>query len=161
MNIENIQKLSFIFFILAAVFFLISVVMFFSFKVPKLFNELTGIAANKEIKNISFKSSKSGSGILHTGKKRPENIMTLSGNLKTPSDMYEFRSDDTRKLKTKELKEREEELNETTVLVSNNKIGNADKTHSTNNYVVPVTKPDAAYKIIYKEDYMSSSEIIS
>ena len=161
MNIENIQKLSFIFFILAAVFFVISVVMFFSFKVPKLFNELTGIAANKEIKNISFKSSKSGSGILHTGKKRQENIMTLSGNLKTPSDMYEFRSDDTRKLKTKELKEREEELNETTVLVSNNKIGNADKPHSSNNYVVPVTNPDAAYTIIFKEDYMSSSEIIS
>ena len=158
MNIETMQKLSMVLFILAIVFFLISVILFFAFRVPKLFNELTGLAANKGIKNISFKSAKSDSGILHTGKK--QDIMTLSGNLKTPSDMYEFKSGETRKIKTKELKNNNAKTLETTVLISNDKVGNAAKKQKSSNYVIPVIDPDAKFNVIYRENYMSSSEII-
>ena len=160
MNIEMMQKLSMAFFILAIVLFIIAVILFFVFKVPKLFNEITGIAANKGIKNISFKSSQSESGILHTGKKRHENIMTLSGNLKSPSDLYEFKSGETRKIKTKELKNDTEKTPETTVLISNDKVGNAAVRQRSSNYVIPVKNPDAKFNVVYRENYMSSPEII-
>jgi|GEM_PF-2919635 len=160
MSIETMQKLSMAFFILAVALFIISLILFFTFRIPKLIKELTGIAANKGIKNISFKSSQGESGILHTGRKHHENIMTLSGNLKSPGDRNEMKSGETRKLKTKELKNDKEKTPETTVLISNDQIGNAARKQRLSNYVIPVKSPDTKFNVIYRENYMSSSEII-
>lgn len=49
MNVETLQNMSKIAFVIAIVAFLCAVLMFFLFNIPKLFSELTGRAAKKFI----------------------------------------------------------------------------------------------------------------
>ncbi len=52
MTIETLQTISFICFLLASVFFLISVAMFFILNITKVVGDLSGITAKKAIENI-------------------------------------------------------------------------------------------------------------
>lgn len=52
MTIELLQRLSMIAYILAAVFFVAAVILFFALKVPFLFGELTGATARKGVEAI-------------------------------------------------------------------------------------------------------------
>ena len=56
MNVETLQTMSKVAYILAAAAFLASILMFFLFRIPETFNELTGRAAKKFIAEAKKKN---------------------------------------------------------------------------------------------------------
>ena len=75
MTIETLQTISFICFLLASVFFLISVAMFFILNITKVVGDLSGINAKKAIENIR---SQNDMGVKK--KKKNETIQQKSQN---------------------------------------------------------------------------------
>ncbi len=159
MSVEMMQRLSLIFFIASGVMLITAVILFFALKVPKLFRELTGIAANQGIKNIDFKHSQVESSKLKMNKSsRLRNIMTNSGNLKEPTGENLPYNGETRKLKTRELVN---DMPLTTVLISN-KSGKTARLKPLEGTEVefPVIDPNKKATVLFTLDYMSTPEII-
>ncbi len=61
MNVENLQFMSRVAFFVAVAALLLSILLFFVFHIPQLFNELTGRAAKKFIENAKKKNENSES----------------------------------------------------------------------------------------------------
>lgn len=80
MNVETLQSMSRIAFIVAAVAFLISILLFFLFHIPRLFDELTGRAAKKFIAEAQKKNETSES---ETTVGTSENLL-FSGSISEP-----------------------------------------------------------------------------
>ncbi len=59
MSVDLLQRLSMMSLILAALFFVIAVILFFSFDVPKLFGKITGSEEKKEIDEIRRQNEQS------------------------------------------------------------------------------------------------------
>lgn len=88
MSVELLQILSIIAFVLAGVFFLLCVALFFVLDVPKLYGEISGKAAQRAIENIQ-KQSESGTQNL---KKVTERIK-LTGKITETGDERSVTSD--------------------------------------------------------------------
>lgn len=98
MSVEDLQRLSWIFYILAGAMAVTAIVLFFVFQIPRLFREITGIAEKQGIRSISFEANETGalsarSGHHSSGKKRImtttgslRKMMSASGRLNKPSD---------------------------------------------------------------------------
>lgn len=66
MTVELLQTLSLVAYISAGVLFLIGVVLFFLFDVPKLYGEISGRTAKKAIENIRHRNEGSGNLVHRT-----------------------------------------------------------------------------------------------
>ncbi|MBQ8961459.1 MAG: hypothetical protein IJ071_09675 [Ruminococcus sp.] len=133
--------------------FILSVVLFIVFKIPRLFKELTGIAADQEIKGYDFSSSKSHSGALKAGKRRSRmsSIMTDSGDLKETSGIHGA-AKETDKLKTAELADKQDKIAE--------KARYAAESHRSSQEMLPVTDPFKKFAVVREFGFTSSMEII-
>lgn len=90
MSVESLQLLSAAAYVASAVMFLTAVLLFFVFKIPKLFGDISGITARKSIESIKLKSKGTDGGNLKkTGKinleRKMHEAMTPSGNLRSQS----------------------------------------------------------------------------
>ncbi len=160
MNVELLQTLSVAAYIAAGVLLLVTIVLFFLFKVPELFCDLTGITARRGIESIRAQSSDNGSGALHTPKKKSpvSKMMTESGSLRQQSAPA-GESQQTSKLETTELVVSAE----TTMLMQPSVPTGTDS----NTQAVPAAAQpapqavaDAMFEVVEEFSFTSSSEII-
>lgn len=120
MSVEFMQTMSFILYIMAAVFFVIGIVLFFVLNIPRIFSDITGATARKAIENIRQKNEESGDKVyrsshVNIARGRVTDKISLSGRLK-PRDVDMGVSMETEKFDTEILARRSEE---TTVLSEN------------------------------------------
>lgn len=90
MSVEWLQLLSTAAYVASAVMFLTAVLLFFVFKIPKIFGDISGITARKTIESIKLESKGTDGGNLKkTGKinlgRKMHEAMTPSGNLRSQS----------------------------------------------------------------------------
>lgn len=123
MNVELLQLLSLISYILAGVFFLVSVALFFLLGVPKLVGNLTGITERRAIESIR-QQNKDIDKDNYLKNNRTDKITAPNNNAKKRS-LYEFNMN-TEKISTARLNFTSEETtvlntsqDETTVLSDN------------------------------------------
>ena len=135
MNVETLQTMSKVAYILAAATFLASIFMFFLFRIPETFNELTGRAAKKFIaeakkknETTAIEQQKSAFGTSET-LVSSDLLLPKSGSLSSATS------------------------EETTRLIPNTLAEN----HS---QALPAVSPDAEFKIIEEFSFTGSKEII-
>lgn len=147
MGIETLQILSTVVFVLSIVFLIVAIILFIVFDIPRLFREITGIAANQGIKKYNFKTPKGESGELKSGKKKinMSKIMTTSGNLKELDSSQTYTSFKTEKLKP--------DISETVLLTS------AISNNNTEEYLM-VVDANKKFSVIKELGYTNSTEII-
>lgn len=147
MGIETLQILSTVVFVLSIVFLIVAIILFIVFDIPRLFREITGIAANQGIKEYNFKTPKGESGELKSGKKKinMSKIMTISGNLKELDSSQTYTSFKTEKLKP--------DISETVLLTS------AISNNNTEEYLM-VVDANKKFSVIKELGYTNSTEII-
>ncbi|MDE6088446.1 MAG: hypothetical protein K2G25_08685 [Oscillospiraceae bacterium] len=148
MNVETLQSMSRIAFIIAIAALLISILMFFLFNIPKLFNELTGRAAKRFIAEAQKKNEVTEA---ETGAAfgTSENLLSselISAQLSSPS--------------TKTVTTKLTSLEETTKLATNPLIQNAGQAQQNANQKIPIINPNAGFSIIEEFSFTSSTEII-
>ena len=119
MTIEQLQIISYVCFILAAVFFVVSVALFFILKIAQVFGYLTGINAKRAIEDIQSQNAVTESGQLTLGKSQKKSKHnSLSRRLSRENDSTVI---STAKLSTSKLRKEAEDTaaltsSETTVL---------------------------------------------
>lgn len=147
MGIETLQILSTVVFVLSIVFLIVAIILFIVFDIPRLFREITGIAANQGIKKYNFKTPKGESGELKSGKKKinMSKIMTTSGNLKELDSSQTYTSFKTEKLKP--------DISETVLLTS------AISNNNIEEYLM-VVDANKKFSVIKELGYTNSTEII-
>lgn len=128
MDVELLQLLSLMSYILAGVFFLVSIALFFLLGVPKLIGNLTGISERKAIKSRRQQNEDMGNKVSgNLLKNNHEGSITMSGSIsqKRGSDDFNMGTEkfSTARLKSDNVSEETTILNmtqgETTVLVEN------------------------------------------
>lgn len=159
MSIENLQLLSFILYIVSAVFFVLAIILFFALKIPKTVGSLSGSTARKAIKSIREQNQQGGEKAY-----KPRQIANAN-------NVYESRSVDntahpsetgfvsgTAKLATAQLVREAEETSllqstaeETTVLDNGNSVG----TTVLNQEVF------SGFAIEYELEFLGCNEIIA
>lgn len=144
MSVETLQLLSLIFLIAAGVLFLAAIAMFFMFRIPMLFGELTGITARKSIAAIQERSLHGESGSI----KGSGSVSSASEQLAPGATPPPVTSPGTTKLPTVKLKELE---NLTTSAATSELTVEA----------VPTQNPAAVFRVLEELSYTSSTEIIS
>lgn len=120
MSVEYMQIISLVLYILAAVAFVLGVVLFFVLNIPRIFNDITGATARKAIENIRQQNEESGdkaykSSHVNIARGRVTDKISSSGNL-MPGSADMGVSMETQKFDTEILARRSEE---TTVLSEN------------------------------------------
>lgn len=138
-NVENLQFMSRIALIIAIVAFLISVLLFFLFNVPKLFSELTGRAEKKFIAEAKKKNEHS----------EPDTSFGTSEALLSSELISETLSTSVSKVATTKLTP----LDETTRLSVNPLVQEANQKNSAVNH-------GDEFSIIEEFSFTSSTEII-
>ena len=148
MNVETLQSMSRIAFIIAIAALLISIFMFFLFNIPKLFNELTGRAATRFIAEAQKKNEVTEA---ETGATFGTSENLLSSELISAQSG----SMSTRAVTTKLTS-----LEETTRLATNPLIPGARPVQQNTNQEISVLNPNAEFSIIEEFSFTSSTEII-
>lgn len=121
MTIETFQMLSIASFVLAGVFFIVAVILFFVFDVPKLYGDVSGRAAKKAIREIRERNESSGNKAykpspVNAGRGKLTDRISASGRLVSQTQTLPI-GPGTEKFSTAALMP---QSNETTVLQSDN-----------------------------------------
>lgn len=148
MNVETLQSMSRIAFIIAGAALLISVSMFFIFNIPKLFNELTGRAAKKFIAEAQKKNQ--------IAEPENENAFGTSEQLISSELVSAQLGSSSAKTVTTKLTPSEE----TTRLATNPLAQNAGQKQQDSGQVLPVVSSDTGFSVIEEFSFTSSTEII-
>lgn len=148
MNVEILQSMSRIAFIIAIVALLISILMFFLFNIPKLFNELTGRAAKKFIAEAQKKNEVTEA---ETGA-----AFGTSENLLSS----ELISAQSGSMSTKAVTTKLTSLEKTTKFATNPLIPDTRQIQQNTNQKNSVLNPNAEFSIIEELSFTCSTEII-
>lgn len=149
MSVEALQTLSLIFLIAAIVLLVLSAVLFFTFKIPSLIADITGISERKGIAAIKMQSendgggnnNKMGSGSIYKGS---------SGNLTQKAASSPI----TTKLDTMDLTISPQ----TTVL--NNPSSSSITFAGSNDEFLPILEVGKEFKVLNEFSFTSSIEVI-
>ncbi|MBP3762097.1 MAG: hypothetical protein J6I55_11610 [Ruminococcus sp.] len=153
MSVENLQTLSFYLLIASGVTFLISVVLFFAFRVPKIFSELTGIAERKGIAAIQKRSERGETGNVNEHFSVSEQLAVQHDNTQRPAvSDSEKSSPGTVKLATRRLTDSHDiDFAGTSFAVDSD---------SDDSNVLPVLSTDTEFVILEEMSFTGSTEVI-
>lgn len=144
MSIEFLQNLSVIFFIASGVLFLISVILFFVFRIPRLVAEITGVAEKRDIQQIREQSERT------YAEYTPElnlNFPEISGSLETGPV-----SAGTTKLQALSFIDNSD--------TPDAPADDSEITLKDNENILPAITPDTIFSVIEEFSFTSSEEII-
>ena len=141
MNVETLQTMSIIAYIIAGSALLLAILMFFLFNVPKIFNELTGRAERKFIAEAQKKNE-----VSETTSENSVSESLFSSGLHPP----------TVQTATTKLNVMQDRTGLTVNLMMQN-TGSVDKTAEQK---IPVVSPENGFSILEEFSFTSSAEII-
>lgn len=148
---------------LAAIMFIVSVLIFIVFRIPSVINDLTGRTARKAIEDIRSQNEQSGNKIYKTSHvnrergKLTDKISPSGKIIKNPSDVL-YAVSDTEKFDTVQLQE-QANANETTVLTNETEV--LAPTGSDETTILDQTQEqNNIFVIEYEITFIHSDEII-
>lgn len=134
MSVELLQMLSLVFYVVAAVLFLVTIALFFLLNIPKVFGDITGANARKAIENIRQQNEISGDkaykpSYVNAARGKVTDKISPSGKINSQASSLGV-AVETEKLSTAQLVREAQETtvlggqdNETTVLNSEDTVG--------------------------------------
>jgi len=150
MSVEDLQTLSLAFLIAAGVLFVVAVVMFFVFNVPKLISEVTGMAEKKGIAAIQKRSEQGETGSIKERTSVSEQLSETPVN--TSSNPV---STGTVKLATRKLT-----ASQDTTVLNMSSVDSQAVSQSNQENKLPILNPDTAFAVLEEFSFTSSTEVI-
>ena len=161
--------------ILCGIMFVISILVFFLLRIPKVISDLTGATARKAIKNIREQNEASGDkaykvSAFNEARGRLTDKISPSGNI-VQQYQSQMRGIDTTKIRTQELQVEEtanqttvlEQYNETTVLSDAGEtsvLGAPEQTYGETVVLSPVAA-DTEFRGEFEITYIHTNEVIA
>lgn len=153
MNVETLQTFSRMFYIVAGALFLISVVMFIAFDIPKLIADITGISERKGIAEIRQRTEHSNTGSITGAISASRQLTEQASSSKQLIEQVASSPSTTRLTTVKLSGSRISDVSGQSVL-------NKQTLNEQNEKTLPVINPDAVFTVIQEFSFTSSTEII-
>lgn len=159
MTVELLQRLSLIAFIVSAAFFVLTVILFFTLKIPSVIGYLSGTTERKAIENIKKQTEFYGRSGSSNAKGSFTGKMTESGNLSKPTTDLGMDAGNGSVAAETTLIEQQTACLKNDVLISEK--DNIPGTTVIGISSLPnVKNMDLAFKVVYELSFCDSDEII-